>query len=165
MAWSLNHLPKYRKHRASGQAVMTLNGRDFYLGPHGTQASKIQYDRLLGEWLQNSRNPLIAASDGITVVELCARYFKFAKQYYQRNDKCTGETPSIRIALRFTREWYGKSPAAEFGPLALQSLRRRMIDADHSRSYVNSQVNRIKRMFKWTETPNEYRFLGPLVIR
>ncbi len=149
MAWSNNHLPKYRKHRASGQAVVTLNGRDFYLGPHGTQASKIQYDRLLGEWLQNSRNPLISASDGITVVELCARYFKFAKQYYQRNGKCTGETPSIRIALRSLREWYGKSPAAEFGPLALQSLRQRMIDADHSRSYVNSQVNRIKRMFKW----------------
>jgi integrase len=149
MAWSNNHLPKYRKHRASGQAVVTLNGRDFYLGPHGTKASKIQYDRLLGEWLQNSRNPLIAASDGITVVELCARYFKFAKQYYQRNGECTGETPNIRIALRFLREWYGKSPAAEFGPLALQSLRQRMIDADHSRSYVNSQVNRIKRMFKW----------------
>jgi integrase len=149
MAWSNNHLPKYRKHRASGQAVVTLNGRDFYLGPHGTKASKIQYDRLLGEWLQNSRNPLIASSDGVTVVELCARYFKFAKQYYQRDGHCTGETPNIRIALRFLREWYGKSAAAEFGPLALQSLRQRMIDADHSRSYVNSQVNRIKRMFKW----------------
>ena len=32
--------PKYRKHRASGQAVVTLNGRDIYLGPHGTKASK-----------------------------------------------------------------------------------------------------------------------------
>ncbi len=129
--------------------MVTLNGRDFYLGPHGTKASKLQYDRLLGEWLQNNRNPLIASCDGITVVELCARYFKFAKQNYQRDGKCTGETPSIRIALRFLREWYGKSQAAEFGPLALQSLRQRMIDADHSRNYVNSQVNRIKRMFKW----------------
>ena len=45
MPWSNNHLPKYRKHRSSGQAVVTLNGRDFYLGPHGTKASKIQYDR------------------------------------------------------------------------------------------------------------------------
>ncbi len=32
-----NAVPKYRKHRATGQAVVTLNGRDFYLGPHGTQ--------------------------------------------------------------------------------------------------------------------------------
>ncbi|TWU20913.1 hypothetical protein [Bythopirellula polymerisocia] len=28
MPWSNNHLPKYRKHRSSGQAVVTLNGRD-----------------------------------------------------------------------------------------------------------------------------------------
>ena len=26
-------LPKYRKHRASGQAVVTLDGKDHYLGP------------------------------------------------------------------------------------------------------------------------------------
>ena len=40
-----NSVPKYRKHRASGQAVVTLNGRDHYLGPHGTKASRIEYDR------------------------------------------------------------------------------------------------------------------------
>jgi hypothetical protein len=28
--------PKYRKHKASGQAVVTLAGRDHYLGPRGT---------------------------------------------------------------------------------------------------------------------------------
>ena len=31
-----NSLPKYRKHRASGQAVVALDGQDFYLGPHGS---------------------------------------------------------------------------------------------------------------------------------
>ena len=44
-------LPKYRLHRASGQAVVAFNGRDFYLGPHATKTSKIEYDRLIGEWL------------------------------------------------------------------------------------------------------------------
>ena len=44
-------LPKYRLHKASGQAVVTFNGRDFYLGPHATKTSKIEYDRLIGEWL------------------------------------------------------------------------------------------------------------------
>jgi len=30
----LSHaVAKYRKHRGSGQAVVTLNGRDFYLRP------------------------------------------------------------------------------------------------------------------------------------
>ena len=28
----VNVLPKYRRHRKSGQAVVTIHGRDFYLG-------------------------------------------------------------------------------------------------------------------------------------
>ena len=31
-----NAAPKYRKHRASGQAVVTLNGKDHYLGMFDT---------------------------------------------------------------------------------------------------------------------------------
>jgi hypothetical protein len=50
-----NTVPKYRKHKQSGQAIITLNGRDYLLGPHGTRASKIEYDRLIGEWLQHGR--------------------------------------------------------------------------------------------------------------
>ena len=42
-----NHIPKYRKHRGSGQAVCTIAGKDFYLSPHGTKASQLQYDRLI----------------------------------------------------------------------------------------------------------------------
>jgi hypothetical protein len=44
-------LLKYRKHKASGQAVVTLNGRDSYLGPHGNNASNALYERLIAEWL------------------------------------------------------------------------------------------------------------------
>ena len=43
--------PKYRKYRASGQAVVRLDGKDHYLGPHGTKAANGEYDRLIGEWL------------------------------------------------------------------------------------------------------------------
>lgn len=38
-------LPTYRK---SGQAIVNLSGTDHYLGPHGTKASKSEYDRLTG---------------------------------------------------------------------------------------------------------------------
>ena len=48
-------LPKYRRHRASGQAFVALNGRRFYLRPHGTKTSKLKYDRLIAEWLQDGR--------------------------------------------------------------------------------------------------------------
>ncbi len=47
--------PAYRLHKRSGQAVVTLSGRDHYLGPHRTKVSLAEYDRLVGEWLANGR--------------------------------------------------------------------------------------------------------------
>jgi hypothetical protein len=35
-------VPKYRKHRASGQAIVTISGRDHYLGPFNSKASKVE---------------------------------------------------------------------------------------------------------------------------
>ena len=89
MSWSNNHLPKYRKHRASGQAIVTLSGVDHYLGPHDTKTSKRQYDRVMAEWLENGRHLQLSKGDAITVVELCARYWKFAKGYYVKDGRCT----------------------------------------------------------------------------
>jgi len=48
-------LPKYRCHKPSGQAVVTLSGKDFYLGPHDSAVSRVEYDRLVAEWLVNGR--------------------------------------------------------------------------------------------------------------
>jgi len=31
--------PRYRRHRATGQAVVTLSGHDHYLGRYGTKTS------------------------------------------------------------------------------------------------------------------------------
>jgi hypothetical protein len=35
--------PAYRRHRASGQAIVTLNGQDIYLGPYGRKGSRNEY--------------------------------------------------------------------------------------------------------------------------
>ena len=35
-------IPSYRRHKPSGQAVVTLNGRDFYLGKWNTKASRAE---------------------------------------------------------------------------------------------------------------------------
>ena len=70
-------LPKYRKHKATGQAIVTLSGTDHYLGPHGTKASKREYDGLVGEWLANDRRPTKTINEpSITIVELCAAYWR-----------------------------------------------------------------------------------------
>ena len=33
---STERVPRYRRHKATGQAVVTIDGRDIYLGKHGT---------------------------------------------------------------------------------------------------------------------------------
>jgi hypothetical protein len=35
-------VPRYRKHRASCQALVVLSGQCFNLGPHGAKTSKIE---------------------------------------------------------------------------------------------------------------------------
>src|ERR671929_213785 len=46
-------IPSYRLHKPSGQAVVTLSGKDHYLGRHGSPESRVAYERLLAEWLAN----------------------------------------------------------------------------------------------------------------
>jgi hypothetical protein len=41
--------PSYRLHKPSGQAVVTLDSRDFYLGKYGSPESRAEYDRLISE--------------------------------------------------------------------------------------------------------------------
>jgi integrase len=141
-------LPKYRKHRASGQAVVTLSGRDFYLGPHGTKASKMEYDRLVSEWLQCGRC-LPQQNEDLTVVEVLAAYKRHAETYYRKNGKPTREVGCIVEASQHVIPLYGKTPAIEFGPLALQVIQQRMIESGYCRIFINKQIGRIKRAFKW----------------
>jgi integrase len=145
----IHSVPKYRRHRASKQAVVTLNGRDHYLGPYGSKASRIEYDRLIGEWLAADRSSLDISGCDLTIIELCSRYRRFATKYYRRNGRDTGVLAGIKSALKYLKPQYGRTLAAAFGPLALKAVRERMIADDLSRRYINDHVDRIRRMFKW----------------
>ncbi len=50
-----SNVPSYRKHRQSGQAVVTLpdglgSRRDILLGKFGTRESRMEYARVVTEW-------------------------------------------------------------------------------------------------------------------
>lgn len=141
-------IPKYRKHRASGQAIVTLSGKMFYLGPHGTKASRLEYDRLVLEWLKCGRC-FPQQEDDLTVVEVLAAYKRHAQEYYRKNGKPTREVGCIVEASQHVTPLYGKTPATDFGPLALQVVQQRMIEAGLCRTFINKQIGRIKRAFKW----------------
>ncbi len=146
-----NSVPKYRKHRASKQAVVTIGGRDIYLGPHGSQTSRDQYDRHIAEYLSNGRRaPQVATDDKpFAVKELIAAYWRHAKVYYRKNGKPTSEISILKIALRELKAFYGEIPADEFSPKKLKAIRDSWIAKGHTLSTINSNAGRIKRLYKW----------------
>ncbi len=47
--------PSYRHHKPTDQGVVTLNGRDFYLGRYNSPESRAEHDRVIAERLTNGR--------------------------------------------------------------------------------------------------------------
>ena len=146
-------VPSYRLHKPSGRAVVTLNGRDHYLGRHGTAASKREYSRVIAEWLANNHSLLPTPSrkrgNGIKVTEVLAAFWRHAKVYYVKNGKQTSEVNCVKAVIGVVRRLYGHSPVKDFGPLALKAVRQNMIDAGLARNTINSNIGRIKRAFQW----------------
>lgn len=145
-----NSPPKYRKHAASGQAIVTLNGHDLYLGPYGSRASKTEYDRLIAEWLSSGRQYRPPGCGEVTVVVLMSRYVDYAEAYYKGADgKPSTELEKSKNALKYLRRLYGDTDAVDFGPLALKAVQQQMIGQGWCRKYINQGVNIIRRMFRW----------------
>jgi integrase len=144
-------------HRQSGQAVVTLPDglgarRDVLLGKYDTPESRAEYLRVLAEWEANGRRLLPRSAEGsapdLSVNELALAYWTFAEAYYGF-DRRKGTAFNLRDALRIVKELYGHTRAADFGPLALKACRAEMVKKGWSRNYVNAQVDRLRRMFRW----------------
>jgi len=149
----VNRLPKYRKHRATGQAVVTLAGRDLYLGPHGTKASRTEYDRLCGEFLASGGALRQDQRDQLTLDQLLAGFWTHAKQHYGKDST---EPQNYSTLIKRLRKAYGKTLVRDFGPLRLKAFRQSLVDeadeagkAKLSRTTINHATNRLRRIFKW----------------
>ncbi len=76
--------PSYRMHRPSHQAVVTISGRDVYLGPFGSKTSKQTYDRVIAEWLANGRR--LTSKHDATVDEVVIAYMAYVDGRYASNE-------------------------------------------------------------------------------
>lgn len=168
-------IPNRRNYKRTGQAVVTLNGRDIYLtAPYNnTAASVAEYDNLIANWLDNDRRlpaaitdlrkwmcssgcakPRTAApgiDDGpLMVWELATLFLEDTKKQFTRPDgRILGELDKLKVALRPLMDLYGRSSAEEFGPLKLDSIRDVFIDQGLRRGYINDQVRRVVKVFRW----------------
>ena len=147
--------PTYRLHKPSGRAVVRLNGRDVYLGAHGSPESRAEYDRVIGEWLAAGRRDVDRPGQrrsvsAMTVARLCAAFDEFAQTHYRKPDgSTTSEVGNYAMVIRILVRLYSGVGVDDFGPLALKATRQAMIDAGWSRKVVNRMVGRVRRIFKW----------------
>ena len=148
-------LPSYRLHRSSRQAVVTLGGRDYYLGSFNAPESRAEYERLIQEWLANHRQimekPVTknGKDQGVTINELISQYWVFASGYYVKNLKPTSELHALRFSFKPLVGLYGTTTVDRFGPSSLKAVRQKMIDSGLCRTLINRLINRIRRIFKW----------------
>ncbi len=151
-------IPAYRLHKASGQGLVTIRGKDYYLGAHNTKESKSKYKRLIGEYLAQGQ-PLTFGqpANDLTVAELMADYLRFAKGYFGEGEN--SEFHRIKLVMKTLRALYGPTLVLEFGPLQYKATRETLAceNGKHrtkprTRQYINSAMKRLARMFKWGAT-------------
>jgi hypothetical protein len=153
-----NAVPTYRRHKQSGQAIVTLRtadgGRhDVLLGPYDSTGSKAEYARVLAEYqvapavavaplVSHAPASWTATPTGrpdLTVAELLLAFDDHARNYFRKPDgTSTSELRDFRLSLRPLRELYGHTRSADFTPLALKAVREAML-----RQPVTSRVKQV----------------------
>src|SRR5262245_37885243 len=155
-----NPVPTYRLYKPSGQAVVTVRAadgtrKDVHLGEYDSPQSRAEYTRVLQELaaspVTGTAPPATSTpTRGLTLIGLWLAFWERARRHYRRRDGTpTSEIHNYRLAIRVTRELYGRTPVREFGPLALKAIRQRLVDAGLCRRVVNGRVARVRHVFKW----------------
>jgi integrase len=165
-------VPSYRKHKQSGQAIVTLSdghGRrhDVLLGKFGTPESRQEYARVLSEWERGGHRLASPKHAGLSINELILAFWEHAKQRYSPSGR---ELDNFKLSLRPLRKLYGHTPASGFGPKALKVVQQAMtsgswmtaeeqsktrargLPTSWCRNVVNRRIARIKTLFKWAES-------------
>jgi len=160
-------LPRLREHKASGRAVVTLSDRatgkrrDFYLGGYGTPDAHVAYAELLARWQARGRTLEHVKPDLVQARPSAACVAELCRDYAQHIDAKGGISEThkacMKRSIRIARQTCGALPVAEFGPLALQDIRKAMLAVRFgekggkrwTRSLVNRRVRHVVRMFKW----------------
>jgi hypothetical protein len=112
--------PRYRLHKRTGQAVVTIDGKDIYLGKHRSSASREAYRRKVAERMQNGGR-LPAAQHAASVAELVVAYTEVATGYCRKDGKRTDEVRMIKTSIKMARELYGRTRNA-LGAICVRSI-------------------------------------------
>jgi len=163
-------IPSYRLHKPTGQAVVTISGRDIYMGRHGSPESKVLYAKLIAEWDAHGRALPTGKDDDPSINEIIVRYTDHCSNYYVKNGHPTSEVGTIRMSLKPLQELYGDMDANDFRPSHLETVRNKLVktklernpELNLSRSEINRRTGHIVRLFRWSVAKN---LVSPMVVQ
>ena len=119
--------PSYRLHKARGCAVVTINGKNRYLGKYNSPESYEKYARLIAQWEANGEAPPIGTCGEVrlelTVSELVLRYLEHAQDYYKRTTAIRTRARSAICVMRCDRRLHREQ--AWFAVIAVSRLAKR----------------------------------------
>ena len=138
-------VPKYALHRATGQARVRIDAKDFYLGSFGSPESRQRYEQLIAERFARAT----AQDCDLTIDFLCIRFLQHADVYYVKHGHPTNEPHNFRLALRHLIAESGPLKVTEFSAARLKRVRQQMISAGWVRTSINKHVGRSRHAFWW----------------
>ena len=134
---------------ASGQARIVVNGKSIYLGGHGSKESYDRYAQVVAQWVAGRTKFDDPRHKPLTIAQLAVLFLEHADRYYVKNGRPTSEAKLMRFALRPLIALFAAEQAREFGPLKLALVRDDMIRRGWSLKTINSNLSRLKLMWKW----------------
>lgn len=149
-------IPKLCIDKSRNRAFCKVDGKFIVLGPAGSADTQLAYGKLL-KALEDRRGTdaailAVKKSQSVPVepqstLSLNDVFLRFVTEELQKYSKA--EQRCIRGAIRIARELFGNSPAADFGPLRLRTVREAMIREGWSRCYINKEVKRLRLILRW----------------
>lgn len=159
-------VPRMRRQRERGRsdrAFVVIDGKRIKLGIWGSEEAESRYRELItGSSTPKPKSDQPSEAEPSTcptVIEVMAPFMSHVVKAYPEND---AEVWHFRAALKILKAQFGELQAEQFGPRRLRKVREAMIEKGWSRRYVNGQVSRIKRMFRWAVAEER---LGPAVYQ
>ena len=147
---SRKNIPGYLKHKATGQAIVVLQGKTVYLGRYKSKASREAYEKIIAEYLANGKKlPPTRSRTEVTIEELAVKYLEYAEEYYSLHGGQSRTFNHCQHAMAPLVRYYGSKLVSEFGPLSLKFIRDKWIARRHSRHTISKRVGFVKQAFRW----------------
>jgi integrase len=148
-------LPKYRLHKASDQARVTLDGKTYYLGKYQSPKSWENYYIVTQKYLERKNHNTSqelhkpptkppANLESVSCKQLVVLFLEYAKTH------CTKRVyDKHRIVGDKLLHHYANTPVEDFAPVSLLFLQNEWVGKGYTRSTINGYSNAVKNIFKW----------------